>query len=70
MSPHSKQMDVGKLKMIKNFLQMYGYPCSGMLLFDPSSLISFPNVRRTGDHPHQMQAELHTMQNSDPYSMQ
>jgi len=67
---NSKPTAVGKLKMIKKVLQMYGYPCSRMLALDLLPSISFRKVKRTGNQPQRTRIELHPMPNFDRYSKQ
>ena len=70
MSRNTKQLAVGKLKMIKHVLQMSGYPCSSLLALDLSSLISFRKWKRIGTLPHWKRVERHAMPNFDQYSKQ
>jgi len=42
------QSTIGKLKIIKNFRQIYGYPLWGMLSLDLLCLISIQKMKRIG----------------------
>jgi len=70
MGHNSKSMAVGTLKMMKNYLQIYGQPCYSVLTADQSSFNSFQNQNRIGYHPHLGRVVLLAMLSVDPYSMQ
>jgi len=61
----SEYTTVGKLKIIPNDLQMYGWPCSSMLKLALSSWMNIRICKYLGYQPEQKRVVPPTMSNFD-----
>jgi len=69
-SSHSQQTAIGKLKIIKHVLQIYGLACSSMLAIHLWSLNYFWNHKRIGDRPDWKRVVLLAMPDVNQYCKQ